>query len=168
MGIRGPERIPRLSDLSMPIARLSSRRLLGRPLAAAVLLVSQLVAAGRCDACAIAAGFASPGRPACGACLEPAEPSAGRCPGCERAGPVASGCGDRDATAPASPCRCQWEPRDEPALAGPHTAVAAAAAPVAAGDWLAADPGEPLRAAVARNDEIPRRPLRILLGVWRN
>ena len=137
-----------------------------RLLAVAGLVAAQVVAAGRCAACA-------PG--ACAACEagadSGADSDAAACPLCTAA---AGGCHATDGRGvttghDAAPCACQWEPRDDEPVVPPSRPVVdlAPAAP-----WpvpgLADRRTATLTARLPDLSDIPQRPVRILLGVWRN
>jgi hypothetical protein len=134
-----------------------------RGIACASLIVAQGVVAARCDACAeVSADLLK----ACGGCIAvTGEASRPGCPACV----AEASCGDHPATAP-SPCRCQLEPRHEVPLVPPQAVsfdMEAGPVPTA---WLGDDfDGRVVdTAAVDRLIDAPRRPVRILLGVWRN
>jgi hypothetical protein len=144
-----------------------------RLLAVAALVAAQCVAAGRCGACdagECAACVAGPG--AGDATAHEAAAGTAACPLCAAAAPdachrVAAEPGEKPHDA--SPCECQWEPRDDEPLAAPSRVVV---------DPPAAAPGsvttlDDHRAAalvgrLSAFTDIPQRPVRILLGVWRN
>jgi hypothetical protein len=151
-----------------------------RVLAIAVLLAAQLLGLSQCAACELGS---CQSREACG-CCQPAGPEAvsAGCPSCgsgTRAGPdagtAASCCpsGDphraADDDAASRPCRCQLQPRNDTPIDRPHPP---------AGDESVGLPAPAVRAVVddllehAADrlvvSDVPRRPARILLGVWRN
>jgi hypothetical protein len=144
-----------------------------RLLAVAGLMAAQVVAAGRCAACdpgACAACVAGTGADA--ATAHAAAAGTAACPLCAAAAP--GGCHAADGRAAATdhdaaPCECQWEPRDDEPLVPPSRPVVDLAA---AGPWPAPAPADERTAALVARlpdlSDIPQRPVRILLGVWRN
>lgn len=141
--------------LAMPVAVL-------RLVACAILIASQAALAARCDACA--QPFFSVAA-ACGTRVTDGEEAmAPACPACIQ---TASGGDHREASS--SPCRCQWEPKEDVPLAPPHMPALDAVAYAGATAWVDADAGgtHPAATAVAPS-HVPQRPVRILLGVWRN
>jgi hypothetical protein len=138
-----------------------------RLLAVLLFVTAQVIAAGRCAAC-------DPG--ACAACVAGTDSgtatAAPACPLCLAA--ATGGCHANDGGAAATdhdaaPCACQWEPRDdEPVLPLSRSVVDLAPA----GPWPAPSPDDPHAAALVTRlpvvSDIPQRPVRILLGVWRN
>lgn len=143
-----------------------------RLLAVAGLVAAQVVAAGRCAACDADACVACVGGPGAGGATAHAAAAGTACPLCAAAAP--GGCHAADGRAAATdhdagPCECQWEPRDDDPVVPPSRPVVDLAA---TSPWPApASADERTAALVARlpdRSDIPQRPVRILLGVWRN
>lgn len=134
-----------------------------RLLACVAFIAMQAAAVVRCDACA--APRSGRANDACGACVgDVLDRAAETCPACVAAASLgAQATGDTP-----SRCRCQWEPRDDAPLSLPHAAAIDLLGP-ATTPWLVHDAGRADRdAASIEMPDVPRRPVRILLGVWRN
>jgi hypothetical protein len=148
--------------------------------AGVVLVAAQVLGVSQCAACALGDCLT---REACGCCAsDAAAPESAACPFCKteavaRAGdaeprdtcPTGNTLGDPCGESGSDPCRCQLQPRSDRPLDRPHRP--------------GGDVGVDLPAAVAVTvadirhlevvrwhcpDDIPQRPVRILLGVWRN
>lgn len=132
-----------------------------RLLAVAGLVAAQVVAAGRCSACD-AGG--------CAACVAPPDAGTAACPLCTAAGGCHPTAGRSFAPGhDAAPCECQWEPRDDEPVVPPSRPSIDLSATV---PWPARSPADLRTAApmppLTAFTHIPQRPVRILLGVWRN
>lgn len=144
-----------------------------RLLAVAAMVAAQCVAAGRCGACdadECAACLAAPG--AGNGTAHEAAAGTAACPLCAAAATDACrrAAGEPGAKAhDPAPCECQWQPRDDEPIAAPSRA---AVDPPAVAPWsVTALDDHRATALVARLPaftDIPLRPVRILLGVWRN
>jgi len=133
-----------------------------RLLSCVAFVAMQAVAVTRCDACATPFSTRAD---ACGACLaDVADRAPENCPACV----ATASCGAHATEDQPAPCRCQWEPRDDAPLASPHGPAIDLLSP-APTPWLAHDAGHGVRDAFRVDaPDVPRRPVRILLGVWRN
>lgn len=153
-----------------------------RMMAAALLLAAQVLAVSQCAACDRGD---CPTRDACGCCATSAQDSLpSGCLICGSAAasgdgrdpaPEAGGCHPDESVHPtedgsaSAPCRCQFQPRSDRPLDRPHN------------PGIDVHAGLPLPAHTTRADvglapavgrlhvgDVPERPVRILLGVWRN
>jgi len=149
-------------NASMHGIRALTRGTTARLLACIAFVAIQAVAVARCDACATSC---SDHADACGACVaDVADRTPETCPACI----AAESCGPHATGDEPSPCRCQWEPRDDAPLASPHGPAVDLLGP-APTPWLSRDAGHGDRDAFRIDmPDVPRRPMRILLGVWRN
>lgn len=150
-------RLPRLLQGRLP-----------RLLTLLALVTAQVVAAGRCAACDT--GGCAACTPCCAAPAGVAHESGGCASGAPA--PHASCCsaaaGDEHAETPRS-CTCQWEPRDDTPLApAAPVAIDLDAVSQAGRAELDDDSAAARHTHAAAAHDIPQRPLRILLGVWRN
>lgn len=146
-------------NASMHGIRALTRGTTARLLACVAFVAIQAVALARCDACATPSSTRAD---TCGACVADRAPET--CPACV----ATASCGPHATEDQPSPCRCQWEPRDDDPLASPHGPAVDLLGP-APTPWLARDAGHGDRDAVRIDmPDVPRRPMRILLGVWRN